>query len=99
MTEEGPDESEVVIPKKKLGPRSRVLDHGAQKQPRIPAFSDKLPLRTGHEDDRPSYSREYLDELRNSTPATPPRMVSHPASEDEREKALVGDDFKTVCDP
>ncbi|KAH8813184.1 nineteen complex-related protein 2-domain-containing protein [Xylogone sp. PMI_703] len=46
----------------------------------------KLPLRSGDEDtERPTYSKDYLDELRNSTPNAPKALEStSPSFEDEQ---------------
>lgn len=89
MTEGGADEEDVVIPKKKLGARSRISETTSQQRSRLaPSHAENLPARTGQDDDRPSYSREYLEELRNSTPSTPQNMMSVPASDDEGETTL-----------
>lgn len=89
MTDDADEEETVVLPKKKLGARSRVLESSSQHRPRpVPGLSEDLPIRASHEDERPNYSREYLQELRDSTPSTPQKMVSVPASEDEQDKAL-----------
>ncbi|KAI8292234.1 hypothetical protein K4K60_009435 [Colletotrichum sp. SAR11_57] len=42
------------------------------------AIKNRLPMRTfrDEEEDRPRYSKEYLDELQNSTPNTPQNLAS-----------------------
>ncbi|CEL08347.1 hypothetical protein ASPCAL11498 [Aspergillus calidoustus] len=71
MTEGGDDESEVVVPKKH-GLGRRVLEKNAFQKSITPSgSSNQLPLRVGPQQDRPSYSADYLNELRNSTPSTP----------------------------
>ncbi|RSM03445.1 hypothetical protein CEP52_007347 [Fusarium oligoseptatum] len=61
------DATEVFTPKK--GPLGRALENSAIKR----GLGTKgLPMRTlGDDDDRPKYSKEYLDELQSSTPNTP----------------------------
>ncbi|KAL3465316.1 nineteen complex-related protein 2-domain-containing protein [Aspergillus heterothallicus] len=71
MTEGGDGESEVVVPKKH-GLGRRVLEKNAFQKSITPSgSSNQLPLRVGPEQDRPSYSADYLNELRNLTPSTP----------------------------
>ena len=41
-----------------------------------------------HEDDRPTYSKDYLNELRNSTPSTPRDISSHTSEDDESSKTV-----------
>lgn len=84
MTDDVSDEGEVVIPKK-TGIRRNVLDRASNRRPLN--SSETLPVRVGRDDDRPSYSKDYLQELRNSTPSTP-KNVSRPDTEDEKDKAL-----------
>lgn len=88
MADDGEEEETVIIPKKRLG-RNRILETSSQHRLRsVPGLSEDLPIRLSHDEDRPSYSREHLQELRDSTPSTPKKMMSAPASEDERDKAL-----------
>ncbi|KAJ0421097.1 nineteen complex-related protein 2-domain-containing protein [Aspergillus carlsbadensis] len=71
MTEGGDDESELVVPKKHVLGR-RVLEKNSFQRSITPSGpSNQLPLRVGPQQDRPSYSADYLKELRNSTPSTP----------------------------
>ncbi|RDW81704.1 uncharacterized protein DSM5745_05261 [Aspergillus mulundensis] len=71
MTEGEDGESEVIVPKKH-GLGRRVLEKNASQRSITPAGSgNQLPLRVGPEQDRPSYNKEYLNELRNSTASTP----------------------------
>ncbi|CAG8036929.1 unnamed protein product [Penicillium olsonii] len=67
-TNDGDEESEVVIPKR----------HGLARKPgdnsantRLPGISDSISARLGQDSDRPTYNNDYLKELRNSTPSTP----------------------------
>ncbi|KAE8382227.1 nineteen complex-related protein 2-domain-containing protein [Aspergillus bertholletiae] len=83
MAEDGEQESEVVIPKRQ-GLGRRALEKSAFQRSLTPSGSgNQLPLRVGPEQDRPSYSNEYLKELRNSTPSTP-----NNATDDDKEKAI-----------
>ncbi|KAL4888183.1 nineteen complex-related protein 2-domain-containing protein [Aspergillus ambiguus] len=69
MAEDG-QESEVVIPKRRgLGGRT-LLEKSAMQRSLTPS-GNHLPLRVGPDQDRPSYNKEYLKELRDSTPSTP----------------------------
>ncbi|PIG88168.1 hypothetical protein AARAC_007274 [Aspergillus arachidicola] len=83
MAEDGEQESEVVIPKRQ-GLGRRALENSAFQRSLTPSGSvGQLPLRVGPEQDRPSYSNEYLKELRNSTPSTPKN-----ATDDDNEKTI-----------
>ncbi|KAF4343209.1 hypothetical protein FBEOM_2800 [Fusarium beomiforme] len=64
----GDDETTEVFTPKKL-PLGRALENSAIKR----GLGTKgLPMRTiGDDDDRPKYSKEYLEELQSSTPNTP----------------------------
>lgn len=56
-------------------------------------------LRSGLDDDRPSYSKDYLTELRNSTPSTPRDLSSHTSEDDESSKAVdVISKFGTITE-
>ncbi|EAW15179.1 uncharacterized protein ACLA_058370 [Aspergillus clavatus NRRL 1] len=71
MTEDSGPDSEVILPKR-LGLGRRVLEKSTlQRVGNAPGLGDQLPMRIGLEQDRPSYSEEYLKELRDSTPSTP----------------------------
>ncbi|KPM37145.1 hypothetical protein AK830_g9412 [Neonectria ditissima] len=65
------DNAEVFTPKKvPLG--QRALENSAIKRG---ISSRGLPMRSlGDDDDRPKYSKEYLDELQSSTPNTPQKV-------------------------
>lgn len=41
-----------------------------------------------HEDDRPTYNKDYLNELRNSTPSTPKDLSSHTSEDDESSRTV-----------
>lgn len=67
MTDDSGEQSEVVAPKRH-GLGQRAVEKSALKRGLVP---DSAPLRVGMDQDRPSYSNEYLKELKDSTPATP----------------------------
>jgi Nineteen complex-related protein 2 len=57
------------------------------------SWSPSRPLehatpRSGQDDDRPTYSKDYLNELRNSTPSTPRDLSSYTSEDDDSSKAL-----------
>ena len=87
----GPDEAhdsttgdEVELPKKKSLGRLTV-ERNAERS----LSSENLPLRAGQDHDRPSYSKEYLAELAQSTPSTPRNFSSRQTSEEaDLDKAL-----------
>ena len=83
MADDGDQESEVVIPKRP-GLAKRALEKSALQRSLTPSGAGgQIPLRVGPEQDRPSYSNDYLKELRDSTPSTP-----KPAAEDASEKTV-----------
>lgn len=49
---------------------------------------EQLPPWRGHEEDRPTYSKDYLNELRSSTPSTPKDLSAHSSEDEESSKAL-----------
>ena len=66
------NDTTAVKPATRLGPSAALQDRLKQ-----------TSLRESDETDRPSYSRSYLDELRNSTPSTP-LPTSTPPDDDEQ---------------
>lgn len=74
------DTTEVFTPKKvPLG--QRALENSAIKKG---VSTRGLPLRSlGGEEDRPKYSKEYLDELQSSTPNTPQKGSTIPQDDDD----------------
>ena len=80
----------VVFTPKKSNLSRLALDNNAERKSlRKSLPSEQLPFRAGISEDKPSYSKDYLAELRNSTPSTPKGSKSAAASEDdEPSKAL-----------
>ncbi|MCJ1373126.1 hypothetical protein MMC20_004353 [Loxospora ochrophaea] len=62
------ESSEIFTPKKSSLGR-QVVEKNALRRSQVPLSSEHLPIR--QTDDRPSYSKNYLDELKSSTPSTP----------------------------
>ncbi|RFN55582.1 hypothetical protein FIE12Z_228 [Fusarium flagelliforme] len=76
----GDDEPTEVFTPKKL-PLGRALENSAIKR----GLGTKgLPMRSiGDDDDRPKYSKEYLDELQSSTPNTPAKTSTLPPDDSD----------------
>lgn len=71
MADDGDQESEVVIPKRH-GLGRKAMERSAFQRNLTPSGNtEALSARVGQDQDRPSYSSEYLKELRDSTPSTP----------------------------
>jgi hypothetical protein len=83
MTDDGDRESEVVLPKRH-GLGRKAMERSALQRNLTPSGGlDTLPARVGHDRDRPSYSREYLKELQDSTPSTPKA-----STDDEKDRTI-----------
>ncbi|KAI9812454.1 MAG: hypothetical protein M1827_004685 [Pycnora praestabilis] len=81
--------TEIFTPKKSNLSRQAIEKNAVRKSLAQSIPSDRLPIRAGDTDDRPSYSKDYLDELKSSTPSTPKDLNSlSSAEEDEDEKQL-----------
>ncbi|KAL2002008.1 hypothetical protein VTN02DRAFT_862 [Thermoascus thermophilus] len=89
MAEDGDEDSPVVMPKRP-GLGRRVLEKSAFQRSLTPSrMSEHLPIRVGQDQDRPSYSEDYLKELRDSTPSTPKYTSSEQAQDKEGEQNAV----------
>ncbi|KAJ5183709.1 hypothetical protein N7492_001325 [Penicillium capsulatum] len=71
MADDGDQDSEVVIPRRHGLGRKAMERSAAQRTLTPSGAAGGLPPRVGHDQDRPSYSNDYLKELRDSTPSTP----------------------------
>ena len=81
---EDDEPSEVFTPQKSSLSR-KAIEKNALRKSAVTTAASNLPIRnTGLDPDRPTYSKSYLEELRNSTPSTP-----QPATGPEAE----GEDF------
>jgi len=80
---EGESNTEVFTPKKSNLSRLAIEKNAERKALRASLSSDQLPFRAGASEDRPTYSKDYLAELKSSTPSTPKELPSLPASDDE----------------
>ncbi|KAJ5936670.1 hypothetical protein N7466_003120 [Penicillium verhagenii] len=71
MADEEDEPSEVVIPKRH-GLGRKAVERSATQRNQLPSgAAETLSERFGRDQDRPSYSNDYLKELRDSTPSTP----------------------------
>lgn len=66
-------EDDAAFTPKKSTLGRRVIETNAVRK-NLPAYS--VPLRGGDEDKRPTYSKDYLNELKSSTPNTPKDLKS-----------------------
>ena len=83
MTDDGDQESEVIIPKRH-GLGRQAMERNAVQRNLTPSNApETLSARVGHDQDRPSYSNDYLKELRESTPSTPKT-----STDDEKDRAI-----------
>lgn len=80
MNDNGDEESEVVIPKRR-GLGHKAMENSASN--RLPGLSGAMAERLGQDSNRPTYSSDYLKELRDSTPSTPKTNT-----DDETSKAV-----------
>lgn len=82
MTGDGDQESEVAVPKRHGLGRKAIERSAAQRTWTPSVSSDQPSTRVGQDQDRPSYSSEYLKELRDSTPSTPK------STDDEKDRTV-----------
>ncbi|KAJ5591847.1 uncharacterized protein N7459_002216 [Penicillium hispanicum] len=83
MADGDDQESEVVIPKRH-GLGRKAMERSAVQRSLTPLNgSDNLSARVNPDQDRPSYSNEYLKELRDSTPSTPKT-----STDDEKDRTV-----------
>ncbi|KAK2758683.1 hypothetical protein FQN54_003373 [Arachnomyces sp. PD_36] len=88
MIDDGIEPSGVITPRKPRPPKKIIGKSSLQRTWTPSGSSENLPLRAGQDVDRPSYSQDYLKELRDSTPSTPKQTGSLNTSEDEGEREL-----------
>ena len=87
MTEDDEDSTSAVFtPKKSNLSRQAVEKNALRKALASSLSSEHLPYR--QTDDRPSYSIDHLNELKNSTPSTPKDLTSLSENEDPEIKTL-----------
>ncbi|KAF2435703.1 hypothetical protein EJ08DRAFT_717688 [Tothia fuscella] len=75
--------SSVFTPKKSNLSRLAMQKHAERKSLRPSLSSESMSMRPGVSEDRPSYSKDYLAELKQSTPSTPKDLGPLRASDDE----------------
>ncbi|KXX76795.1 hypothetical protein MMYC01_205467 [Madurella mycetomatis] len=72
----------LSTPKRSLG--QRMLDGNAlRKSASLQNLANSLPMRFGGDEERPRYSKEYLEELQSSTPNTPQNLSSLQIHDDD----------------
>lgn len=87
MTEDDGDTTPAVFtPKKSNLSRQAVEKNALRKALAASISADHLPLR--QTDERPSYSRDHLNELKDSTPSTPKDLRSQSDIEDQDSNAV-----------
>ena len=84
--DDGESDSVVFTPKKTNLGRQVIEKNALRKTLAANVSADRLPLRQTHE--RPSYSSDYLNELKTSTPSTPQNLSSRDDTENEDSKAV-----------
>lgn len=73
----------IFTPKKSNLSRLALDNNADRKSLRKSLPPEQMPFRAGISEDRPSYSKDHLAELRNSTPSTPKDPKLAAASEDD----------------
>jgi hypothetical protein len=73
-------ENDELFTPKKVNLGKRFIENNALRKT-LPAY--QIPIRASDDDEeRPTYSKDYLNELKSSTPSTPKDLHSHPESID-----------------
>ena len=85
MTEDGNVTSEVFTPKKSNLSR-KAIEKNALRKSLASVSSERIPFR--QTEDRPSYSKDHLNELKSSTPSTPKDLRSLSDVDDDTGKTL-----------
>jgi hypothetical protein len=75
--------SGIFTPKKSNLSRLAIEKNAERQSLRPSPSTENLTSRSGVSDDRPSYSKDYLAELKQSTPSTPKDLGSLQTSEDD----------------
>ncbi|KAI9760062.1 MAG: hypothetical protein M4579_001895 [Chaenotheca gracillima] len=91
-------QTEVFTPKKSTLSRKAMEKNAVRKSLAHSLSSERLPIRPGSTDGRPSYSKDHLEELKTSTPSTPKDIKSLSTDEDEEDKLGVLSKFGTRGD-
>ncbi|KAI4128829.1 MAG: hypothetical protein LQ338_002529 [Usnochroma carphineum] len=86
MTEEDDQATSLFTPKKSNLSRQAIEKNAVRKSLGASLASDSIPFR--QTDDRPSYSAEYLSELKSSTPSTPKDLKPTSSADTEESKAI-----------
>ena len=92
--EEIPDTSSYDEQEASSGPPSRIRESKKNKKSSLHAtVTESLPFRAGNQELRPSYSHDYLAELRTSTPSKP---RSPAESDDNSADQSIADQTSTI---
>ncbi|KAJ5922856.1 hypothetical protein N7516_010559 [Penicillium verrucosum] len=86
--DDGDGDSEVVLPKRH-GLGRKAMERNAGVLPSV--SSETLAARFGQDPDRPTYSPDYLKELRESTPSTPKTTTDNETSKSVDVAAKFGE--------
>ncbi|KOS47959.1 hypothetical protein ACN38_g1035 [Penicillium nordicum] len=86
--DDGDGDSEVVLPKRH-GLGRKAMERNAGVLPSV--SSETLAARFGQDPDRPTYSPDYLKELRDSTPSTPKTTTDNETSKSVDVAAKFGE--------
>lgn len=86
MTEEEDQATPMFTPKKSNLSRQTIEKNALRKSLGNSLASDSIPLR--QTEDRPSYSTEYLNELKSSTSSTPKDLKISSSADTEESKAI-----------
>jgi hypothetical protein len=85
---DGEDSSDTAVITPKKSNLSRIaIEKNAEQRARSPLVPELSRPRASVDEDRPTYSKDYLAELRNSTPATPKDLK--PTEEEEQESRAL----------
>ncbi|KZF26045.1 hypothetical protein L228DRAFT_235161 [Xylona heveae TC161] len=82
------EDEEIFTPKKSTLSRQAIEKNAARKALGRSVPSERLPVRSGMSEERPSYSAEHLNELKSSTPTTPKDLTPLSKEQEEVENAI-----------
>ena len=80
----GDNSSEIFTPKKSALSRQALERSASQRSITPSTRTPTLPVRTKADEERPSYSKQYIAELRSATPSAPPKKSSELSQRGDR---------------
>jgi hypothetical protein len=86
------EDQESILPPKKSGLSRLAIERNAARH-----ATTKVPFRTGIDLDRPSYSKDSLRALQESTPTTPQDSASSAAEADEQDTLEIKSKFGSLA--